>query len=221
MVTIAHLTKKILQEKPFIHESLEKGLINIMALSEMIQPTIEKEIGKVKTSAIGMAIRRYMEEQDKALYKKIKLSSTPNLQIKSDLFEISLVKSPGINKKLMNFYNIIDLDSGDTLNIIQGNYEILIISNAMYKKEFKKSLKGEKIKNIREDISSLSIKIPSENLNTPGFYYVITKSLTMENIPIIDIVNTETEATFILLDKHISKAYDILKREISIEYYKK
>lgn len=221
MVTIAHLTKKILQEKPFVHEALAKDLINIGALAEMLQPQIEKELGKVKTSAIAMAVRRYIEQNKRNLYHKVKLSARSDLLVKSNLFEISLLKSPRIFNKLKELYNIVDFDEGDTLNIIQGNYEILIISNIKYKGRFIKILKEEKIKKITGNISSLSIKIPQEFIDAPGFFFSVSKALTLENINIIDVVNTETEVTLILADKDITKAYDLLKSEMSISYYKK
>ena len=221
MVTVAHLTKKILQEKPYVHEALVKGLINVGALAEMIKPDIEKELGDVKTSAIAMAIRRYLEKDNKEYYHKIQLTKRSDLLVKSNLFKISVFKSPTIYKKLIKLYDIVDFNVGDTLNIIQGNYEILIISNERYKKQFLKALKNEQIKKVRNNISSISTKIPEECIETPGFYFAITKALALHNIPILDIVNTETEATFILNDNDIARAYDILKKEMSIEYYEK
>ncbi|MGV8168971.1 MAG: hypothetical protein ACP5N3_02850 [Candidatus Nanoarchaeia archaeon] len=220
MVTVSHITKKILQEKPFIHEALEKGLINIMALSETLKPEIEKELGKVKSAAISMAIRRYVEESQQN-YQKSKISFKSGLLVKSDLFEISLSKSDTVHKKLMKLYEVVDFSINDTLNIIHGNYEILIISNEKYRKKFLDILKGEKIKKTETGISSISMKIPEETKSVSGFYYAITKILAMENIPIIDLVNTENEATLLIKDKNVSKAYDSLKKEISIEHYRK
>ena len=221
MVTVAHLTKKILQEKPFIHEALAKDLINIGALAEMIKPDIVKEIGDVKSSAISMAIRRYIEQNKKEFYHRVKLTKKSDLLVKSNLFEISLLKSDTIYKKLIRLYDIVNFSEGDTLNIIHGNYEILIVVNEKYKKKFLDVLKGEKIKNTSSNLSSISVKIPKEFLIPPGFYFAITKSLALENIPILDIVNTETEATLILFDKDIARTYDLLKKEISLEYYEK
>lgn len=221
MVTISHLTKKILQEKPFIHEALEKNLINIVALAELIKPDIEKEFSSVKISAISMAIRRYLEKNKKEFYNKVFLTKKSDLLIKSNLFEISLLKSHTIYKKLIKLYDIVNFDIGDTLNIIQGNYEILILGNEKYKKKFLDMLKGESVKLVKDNMASISLKIPQECIDNPGFYYTITKILAMANISITDIVNTETEATFVLEDKYIAKAYNILQKEISIEYYKK
>ncbi|MBW2970988.1 hypothetical protein KY320_02400 [Candidatus Woesearchaeota archaeon] len=221
MVTVAHLTKKILAERPFILDALDKELINVGALADYIKPEIEKELKtKVKSSAISMAIRRYVEQGLRNI-KVIKLSSRADVLVKSNLFAISIVKSPSVYKKLMSLYGVVDFEQGDTLNIIQGNYEILILVNDKYSKRFLEILKGETVKAKRDKISSISIKIPSECLENPGFYFTITKILAMENIPIYELVNTETEATFILADKDIARAYELLRKEIIVQYYEK
>ncbi len=220
MTSVSRATIKLLQEKPYIHEALEKDLINISALAEMLLPEVENEAGKTKVAAISMSIRRYLEEDNKAKYKKVILNSSMNITLKSDLFEISLAKTPGINKILMELYNVIDAGEGDTLNIIQGNHEVLIISDSIHEKKFEKILKGQKIKRIKRNISSLSIRIPREVIDTPGFYFSITRVLAIENIPIVDIVNTETEATLIIEDKYVTKAYSLLKQNIKMEYWK-
>ena len=221
MPTIAHITKKLLQDKPFIHEALEKDLINIMALAEYLRPDIEKELGQVKLSAISMAIRRYIETQQKLPYKKFKLTKKTDLFVKSNLFEISLMKSATIFKKLIKLYDVVDFTIGETLNIIQGNYEILVVGNEKYEEKFTEILKGEEVKGINKNMASISMKIPYEMIDAPGYYYAITKTLNANNISIIDVVNTETEATFILYDKDVSRAYDVLQREITVEFYKK
>ena len=214
MVTVAHLTKKLLQEKPFVHEALEKELINIGALALYIQPDIEKELGKVKTSTIAMAIRRY--HQLITGLKKVTIKTEANLAVKSNLIEISLLKSLSIQAKLRSLI----VGHGDTLNIIQGNFEVLILCDKRYKERFIKNLEGERVMKVREDLSSLSVRIPKEFEEIPGFYFAIIKTLTMENIPIIEIVNTQSEAVFILKDQDIPKAYSLLTKGITISFYK-
>jgi|SRR3989338_1183675 len=219
MVTVSHITQKILQDKPFIHEALEKELVNLGALAEMIRPQIEEELEqKVKNSTISMAIRRYLEKK-KQFLKKIKLSKKTDLLVKSNLFEISLPKTAKLHKAITALYPLVNFEVGDTLNVIYGNYEILIISNDKYKKKFLDILKNENISDIQENLSSISIKIPKECIYTPGFYFAITKLLLLENISIIDLVNTKTEATLILFDKDIPKSYSVLKEGIDLEYY--
>src|SRR3989338_1595926 len=143
MPTIAHITKKMIQDRPFIHEALEKGLVNFGALAEFMRPQIELELEqKVKISTISMAIRRYLEKKNKSL-RKIHISKKTDLLAKSNLFEISLSRNASLHKILSQMYQIVDFNVGDTLNIIYGNYEVLIISNDKYKKKILNLLKNE------------------------------------------------------------------------------
>lgn len=166
-----------------------------------------------------MAIRRYLERK-KRLLRKISLSKKTDILVKSNLFEISLQRSGKLHKVITRLYQIVDFDRGDTLNIIFGNYEVLIISNDKYKEEFLEVLKDESISEVKENLSSISINIPEECLYVPGFYFAVTKLLLLENISIVDIINTKTEATLLLFDKDIPKSYAALKDGINLEYYK-
>ena len=168
-----------------------------------------------------MAIRRHLDSEKKLPYNRVMLTKKTDMLVKSNLFEISLGKSKTIYKKITELYSVVDFSVGDILNIIHGNYEILIISNDKYMPDFLKILKGENIKLRRKGLASLSMKIPKEYIDPPGFYFSITKVLAMANIPIADLVNTESEATFILSDNDVSRAYDLLKKEITVEYHGK
>jgi hypothetical protein len=167
-----------------------------------------------------MAIRRYLEKTKKN-YQKFQITKKVDILIKTNLFEISLQKSNTIFTKLMKLYEVVDFNKGDTLNIIQGNYEILIIGNEKYEKTFLDILKGETVKAVNHNMASISLQIPNEMIDAPGYYFVITKTLALNNISIIDLVNTESEATFVLHDSDITRAYNILKREITVDYYNK
>jgi len=220
MVTVSHLTKKILMDKFFIHEALDRGLVNLVALAEMIRPQIEQELNqKVKLSTISMAIRRYLEKR-KLFASKQEVFKKTDLLVRSNLFEISLFRTVKLPQIITQFYSVVNFEQGDILNVIYGNYEVLIISNNKYKKRFLEFLKNERILELKDNLSSISLAIPKECLYIPGFYFAITKILMLENVPIIDLVNTKNEATLLLLDKDISKSYSALKDGIKLEYYK-
>jgi hypothetical protein len=74
---------------------------------------------------------------------------------------------------------------------------------------------------VRTRLASISLRIPQPFAEVPGFYFSVTRALALANIPIIEIVNTQSEAAFILEDKHIPKAYALLGEKITIEYYRK
>ena len=103
MVTIAHLTEKIIEKKPFLEESLSRGLINYGALAEEIQPEIEAEMKKkVKHSAVMMALRRYSQKAREKLFRKVKFEDQ-DITLKSDLVEITIYKTPDSGELIKKF----------------------------------------------------------------------------------------------------------------------
>lgn len=60
-------------------------------------------------------------------------------------------------------------------------------------------------------LSSLTIKLPSENADVSGIYYFILKKLAWEGINILDIISTMHEFTIIVNDENIDRAFSILK----------
>ncbi len=216
MVTVSHLVEKMIEKKPFLEEALTRGLINYVALANSIKSEIEKELNKtVKTSAIMMALRRFSEKNKKTFLRKgaIKFDET-DLTIKSDLFEITILKSPASINKMKKLYDIVDFEKGDFLTITHGIYEIMIISNRKYRSKIEAVLEDEKVVKIIDNLSSLTVKIPVSATETVGMFYVVTKAINWENINIIDIVSTLTEMTFILKEDDIPRAFTTLKNLI-------
>lgn len=216
MVTIAHLVEKIVEQKPFLEEALARGLINYAALAEMLKPEIELELKKqVKHSAIMMALRRLSDKLEKSFIHQAQVRfKETDITIKSDLFEITVLKSPSIINNIKKLYGLIDFPKGDFLTITYGIYEIMFISNKRYKHQILKCLQGEKVIKIIDQLSSLTIKIPLDAVEQVGLFYVVTKALNWVNINIIEIVSTLTEMTFILKENDISKAFNTLKKLI-------
>lgn len=214
MVTIAHLVEKIVEKKPFLEEAVARGIINYAALADTLQPDIEKELKqKVKTSAIMMALRRLAEKLEKKLAVQIKFKDT-DITIKSDLFETTVLKSPSVMSNIRKMYDLIDVSKGDFLTVTHGIYEITVISNKKYKDKIPKILASEKIIKTIDKLSSLTLKIPVEAVETPGFFYVVTKALNWENINIVEIVSTLTELTFIIKEDDTARAFETLKQLI-------
>lgn len=215
MVTVANTVNKIMINLPFIQEAMAKNIINYGGLAELLKPEIEIELNKkIKLSAISMALRRFHDDNKGKRYRRIALTGESGFSIKSNLFEISVQKSPTIFKTLTKLYEKVNFDLGDVLNIIQGNYEVLIITNVKYKKNFIKTLIHEKIKLTNDNLAALSMVMPKHCISSPGFFFIITKVLAWHNINIVDMVNTATELTLILSNKDVTKAYNLFQEMI-------
>jgi len=212
MPSISHVVRDLVRSKPMIFEGLIEGVISHAALAEYLHQEIEKELGRaVKLPAIVMAIRRYNETLEKK--SKIKPSFKFNSEIimKTGLLDVTIVKSPSTLEKLKKLYDLVNYERGDTLNIIQGNYEITIVITEKYLKELKKTLKQEKILNIEKDLCSLSVSFSRDFLYTPGIIAKVTRKLAWENINIYENISTMTELIFIIAKKDSVRAYKAMQ----------
>jgi len=210
MVTISQVVQKIVNDKIFILEPLSKGIVSNVALAEQLKPDVEEELGrKVKTHAIVMALRRYAEEI-KRTHKEIAFDYSSEIILKTDICDIAVLRSPTLLTKLKRLYDIVEFSKGDTLNIIHGRHEAVIVTNERYMKKSLSLLKKEKILNVEKNLVSLTLTFSSDFLYTQGVIYNVVRALAWENINIFEIVSTNTELTFILNKKDSAKGYKVL-----------
>jgi len=215
MPTIAHLTRKIIEKKPFLEEALSKGIINNAALAETLIPELEKELKKkVKFSAVNLAIRRMAEGLETKPVINLKFNKDTDITAKSNIIEIVLYKNENIPTYIKKVYGIMDFSKGDFLTITQGLNEVMIITNDRHEKEIINILPAKVLKKKIKQLSTLTINIPESAVEGIGLFYIISKALTWENISVIDIVSTYTEITIIVKEEDASRSFDILKNLI-------
>lgn len=219
MVTISHLVKKYVAEMPFLHECLGKRLINYGSVAELLQPKIKQELGKeVKLSAVMMALRRHSEEVIRKFesenIRKV-FSHGSELNMKSGLCDITVLKSGPLLGKLKEISSFTDYERGDILNIIHGNFNVTIIVNEKLKGKITEFLKGEKITHAEDDLAQVSLKFPTDYLYTPGILYMMAKELLWNNVNLIEIISSLTELNFMVKNKDATRAYSALESLIS------
>lgn len=216
MVTVAHLVKDRIHKTPFLEEALGRGVINYAALAEEMKPDMEKALKKeVKTSAIAMALRRQAESMASGeLGRAFPKFFATDITIKSDLFEMTFLKSPRMLDNVRKLYNLVEFSRGEFLTVTQGLYEITVISSKRHKKDIQKTFEAEKVLKTFTHLSSLTVRIPAEAAESVGFLYLVTKALNWENINIVEIVSTLTELTFILKEDDVARAFAAVKELI-------
>ncbi len=213
MVTVMQLVKDMVRKRPFIEEALARGIINYGSLADELKPEIEAILEKeVKHSAVMMALRRTAENIEKTKLAKVKFDKNTDITLKSNLFEITVQKTPTIFQQLQKLYQIVDFNQGDSLTITQGQHEVTIISNKKYRKRFEKVFEKEKVVKVIENLGSLSVMIPLDAIEQYGLFYIVTRELSWENINIIELVSTLREMTLILDQKDVTSAFDIMQR---------
>ncbi|MCK5636694.1 MAG: hypothetical protein KAH91_04665 [Thermoplasmatales archaeon] len=214
MVTVSNIVQKLVDKKVFIQEGIDRGIVSYAGLAKQLQPEVEEELEKpVKRHAIEMALRRY-SEQLKKKHKTVSFDYSSDILMKTQICDISVLRSQTLINKLKNLYDVIAFERGDSLNIIQGSNEVSIVTNERYKDKFLNILKDEKVINTEENLVSLTLTFSKDFLYTPGVIFNTTRNISWENINIYEIVSTNTELTFILHKKDAMKAYKALEKLI-------
>jgi len=218
MVTISHIVQKIINDKIFLLEPMSRGIIAYGSLAEQIKPEIEKELEKpVKTHAIVMALRRHAEKL-KEKHKHITFDFSSEIILKTDMCDISVLRSPSLLNKLKRLYDVVDFEKGDILNIIHGRHEVSVVTNERYREKSLNLLTDEKILNIEKNLVSLTLTYSKDFLYTPGVIFNVVRDIAWENINIYEIVSTNTELTFILNKKDGIKGYKVLEKLVEKNY---
>lgn len=215
MATISFWVEKIIEQQPFVQEALAKGLINHAALAESMIPELEEKLKKkVKFSAVNMAIRRLSEKLETDYKPKIKFDKSTDITLRSNLIAVIIENKKGLSKNLKEVYNKICSDKGDFLTITQGLTEIMIVTNEIHEKDIEKIFTKKEIKQKVRNLSGITIDLPKNATSTPGFYYIITRSLAWNNLNMLDIVSTFDELTVIVKDEDATRTFDVLRRLI-------
>jgi aspartokinase len=169
----------------------------------------------VALPAIIMALRRYAEKMKPIMDKKLPFSYKSEIVMKTGLVDVTIVKTPSLMGKLKKMYELIDTDKGETLNIIQGNYEITAVINEKYKKDLLELLKEEKILHQEKDLVSFTMSFSRGFFYSPGILARVTRTLAWEDINIFEVISTMTELIFILSSKDAMRAYKALQLLVS------
>jgi len=212
MPTVSHIANKIIRESPFLQQAIDKNIVNYANLAEYYHDYIQKELGgKVKHAAIVMAFRRQGEKLESKNAKIPQFDYNSEIIMKTNLVDIGIVRTSNFFQKLKEIYKIINYQEGDVLNIIHGNNEASIVTNEKYREEILAIMKSEKISSIEKDIVSFSLRFNPKFLHTSGVIAKVVKEFAWENINILELVTTNTEMTFIVQKKDVTRTYNLLE----------
>jgi hypothetical protein len=214
MKTIASVVEEYIKTKPFLSTALSQGIINLTSLSRQIQPDIEIIIKKrAKSGAIVMALKRISDNMEfVSTHKIVKvLKGIGDITVRSSLIDYSFMISDSlfgaqslflseINQKKDSFYT--SSRGVSECNIVISNNLSLLID-----KYFKNEFLVKKL----ENLSSVSIKLPNENISIPGIYYFIFQRLSWEGVNIIEVISTSNEFTILVDEDYVNTAFKVIK----------
>jgi hypothetical protein len=203
----------LLKEQPFVEEALHEGLINISSLARRIKPDLETRMGKtINEGAIVMAIRRMgpgLQVQMQNRFRKF-MAQLGDVIVRSNLVDFTFQNSPRMVDSERAFIEQIKGEPSGFYSFSRGVDETTIIISAHFEKALRFAFEKENILNTVNGLSSITLKMPESNRETLGLYYFFFKSLSEGGVNVMEVISTSNEATFVVKQKDVDRAFSIL-----------
>lgn len=214
MKTVASVVEQYLKTKPFLLSSLSEGIINLTSLARVIMPDIELHLGKdIKQGAVVMALKRISEELDFKISHKVSkvMQNIGEITVRSSLIDYTFITSDTLLDNQAKLISEINKLKDVFYTSSRGVNETNIVVSSSVTELVETLLKTEKVLNKKENLSSITVKLPQENVSVPGVYYYIFQSLAWEGIIINEVISTTNEFTIIVDENQIDIAFKVMK----------
>lgn len=214
MKTISSVVEQYIKSKPFLLSSLSQGIINLTSLARIMMPELEMHLGKdVKQGAVVMSLKRLSEELDFKINYKISkvLKNIGEITVRSSLTDFTYVISDTLLDNQAKLISEINKQQDIFYTSSRGVNETNIVISASVELLIEAIFKNEKLTHKIENLSSITVKLPQENISTPGVYYYIFQRLAWEGIIIHEVISTTNEFTIIVSDEQIDVAFKVIK----------
>uniref|UniRef100_UPI00404718C0 aspartate kinase n=1 Tax=Flavobacterium sp. TaxID=239 RepID=UPI00404718C0 len=214
MKTISSVVEQYIKSKPFLLSSLSQGIINLTSLARIMMPELESHLGKdVKQGAVVMSLKRLSEELDFKINYKISkvLKNIGEITVRSSLTDFTYIISDTLLDNQAKLISEINKQQDIFYTSSRGVNETNIVISASVEQLIETVFKNEKLTHKRENLSSITVKLPQENISTPGVYYYIFQRLAWEGIIIHEVISTTNEFTIIVSDDQIDVAFKVIK----------
>ena len=213
MRTISSAVEDYIKSKPFLISALSQGIINLTSLSRIIKSDIEVSLKKeVKYGAIVMALKRLSNELEfRTTFKIVKIiKDIGDITVRSSLVDYNFKVSDTLLSNQAKVLAKVD-NNDDFYTSSRGVNECNIVVSGNLISLVEDVLKNEILLSKQENLSSISIKLPSENVSIPGVYYFVFQRLSWEGLNIYEVISTSNEFTILVNEDQVDKAFKVIK----------
>lgn len=214
MKTIASAVEAYIKSKPFLISALTQGIINLTSLSRMMQKEIQGQVKKpVRSGAIVMALKRLSTDMEfRYSHKIIKiLKSIGDITVRSALIDYNFKVSDTLLAAQAKLLAQLKLSSENFYTSSRGVHECNIVVSEHLAPFIDKYLEQEECLHKEENLSSITLKLPTENVAIPGIYYFVFQRLSWEGVNIYEVISTSNEFTILVNDQQVDKAFKVVK----------
>lgn len=213
MISVAQITKEIIEKSPFIEEALYENLINVSSLARRIKPEIEKRVHKkINVASIVMAINRMAIDSRYKMIKTLQnyLTGIGEITIRDKISVFTFSNSITLSKVQSKLMEKSKLKTDAVCTFSQGISERTVIINEQLKKDLAEIFETENLISMKENQASITIRLPHNNTAYAGIYYFILKQLAWKNISITEVISTTNEFTMVVDNNDVMACFQIL-----------
>ena len=214
MKTIAATVVEYIETKPYLSSALSDGIINLTSLARNIQDDIEERTKKpVKPGAIVMALKRISDTADFVQTKQIikVLKNLGDITVRSSLVDYSFLISESLLFTQSNLLKEIEQKKEVFYTSSRGVSESNIIVSQNLAPLVDDLFKNETCCSTIENLSSISMKLLSENVTITAIYYFIFQLLSWEGVNINEVISTSNEFTILMHEDQVNIAFTVIK----------
>lgn len=214
MITVPQLVEEIIKNSPILSENFEEGLINYSSLARKLQPQIEEKLfKKVTTGSIVMALKRLRLSNSGNSQKLHQvLGKITDLSMRSNLVALTFTNSPTLFQNQAQLLDAASKIPNSFLTISHGIYETSIFISKNLLKEADGIFKNETNQLRTEGLSSITLILPEEAIDTPGIHFSVFKKLFSQGVNVFETATSFTELTLFLRPEDTEKAFAVLKK---------
>ncbi|WP_306349579.1 aspartate kinase [Flavobacterium sp. '19STA2R22 D10 B1'] len=214
MKTISSVVENYIKTKPFLLSALSQGIINLTSLARNMIEELEQDLGKdVKQGAIVMALKRLSEDLDFRVNHKILkvLKNIGEITVRSSLSDYTFAVSETILNRQAELISEINTYSDIFYTSSRGVNETNVVVSGSVNHLVDKHFANEKLIQKLDNLASITVKLPKENVSVPGIYYFIFQRLAWEGIIINEVISTSNEFTILVSEEEVDIAFKVIK----------
>lgn len=191
-MSTANLIRLYLKNRPYMREALENRIVNLSALSRLIQ----KELKLSDYFAVKAAVRRYYQHLEKV---KQSIEQRALTVLKDNKITILDGISILVTEK--------DLEMRNSAKIKIDQYYIYLVDSTSLKKM---KIKSQDIIKKYENCSAINIHSEENVENVSGVMAYVTSLFAEYNINIIELISCYTENVLVIRREDTLKGYELL-----------
>ena len=167
----------------------------------------------VNQGAIIMSLKRVSDDTDFAATKKIIriLQNLGDITVRSSLVDYGFLLSDTLLVTQANLLKKIEQQKDVFYTSSRGVAESNIVVSQNIVDLVDELFKNEVCQSKVENLSSITIKLPTENVKIPGIYYFIFQRLSWEGVNITEVISTSNEFTILMNEDQVDIAFKVIK----------